>query len=173
MHLLLECKFDDRFSFVVLLFDSNKPLQNQIYHQIYIPSANAYVEAYFSDPQNTEEEKARFRSASFNHAGKWLMAHPRKGFWMSSEEFRIAMKLRLGMKLPANGIKCACGQASADDELHILNCHLGNQIIHRHNAVVQVFMDLLQSAGQTATSEERVQKLAHSDQTSRSNVTII
>jgi len=60
------------------------------------------------------------------------------------------------MKLPANGIKCACGQASADDELHILNCHLGNQIIHRHNAVVQVFMDLLQSAGQTATSEERV-----------------
>jgi hypothetical protein len=80
------------------------------------------------------------------------------------------MKLRLGMKLPANGIKCACGQASADDELHILNCHLGNQVIHRHNAVVQVFMDLLQSAGQTATW---LQKLAHSDQTSRSNVMII
>jgi len=65
MHLLLECKFDDRFSFVVLLFDSNKPLQNQIYHQIYIPSANAYVEAYFSDPQNTEEDKARFKIRLF------------------------------------------------------------------------------------------------------------
>jgi hypothetical protein len=39
-----------------------------------------------------------------------------------------------------------------DDEIHALHCHLGNRL----NAVVQVFMDLLQSAGQTVTSEERL-----------------
>jgi len=124
-----------------------------IFQKLFLPTAEAYVKEFFSNPNTTDSDKARFRSGSFEHAGKWLSTIPRNGFWMNSQEFKIAMKMRLGINDTNNTSLCSCGRALANDYQHLLTCHLGNQIINRHTALVNYFCDLLNSADQTVVKE--------------------
>jgi len=139
-----------------LLFKDSHPLQNSIYHRIFNPTAKAYVEKFLQSDTEEKVDKARFRSAAFEHSGKWLATIPREGFWMSSREFRIALQLRFGINKDSDILTCACGKGSAQDHQHLLNCHLGNQVINRHTAVVNYFCDLIKSANHQVVREEQL-----------------
>jgi hypothetical protein len=156
-----------------LLFKDSHPLQNSIYHRIFNPTAKAYVEEFLQSDTEEKVDKARFRSAAFEHSGKWLAAIPREGFWMSSREFRIALQLRLGTNKESDILTCACGKGSAQDHQHLLNCHLGNQVINRHTAVVNYFCDLVRSANYSVVREEQLVENPTADNTGlRSDFTI-
>ena len=138
---------------VRIIFKEHKPLQHLFYTMLYMKTANTYVKTFFEDPINSNANKARFRSASGEHAGKWLAAIPKDGFWMSSKEFRVALRLRMGLNVQAKNYKCTCGRASADDSHHYLNCKLGNQINNRHTSIVGVFSEMFKAAGQIVSTE--------------------
>jgi len=138
-----------------IIFIQTAPLQHQIYQQCFIPTANAFVTQFLNDPNITDGRKAAFLSSSFEHAGKWLMAYPHEGFWMSSREFKTALLLRAGISTSAAGtdLPCACGKGAADDDNHLLSCHLGNQTIKRHDTIANCFQDMIQAAGQSIVME--------------------
>jgi hypothetical protein len=136
-----------------LFFKDKSSLQHGIYQRLFSITANAQVTQFFRDDNVTDASKARFRSGAFEHAGKWLASIPREGFWMSNQEFRTALQLRLGMNLGSNDLPCACGQASAQDYQHLLNCHVGNQVINRHTTLVNYFCDLVKSSGHSVIRE--------------------
>jgi hypothetical protein len=100
---------------VRIFFKDSSSLQHGIYQRLFAITANAQVTQFFNDENVTEASKARFRSGAFEHAGKWLASIPREGFWMSNQEFRTALQLRLGINLGNDDLTCACGQASAQD----------------------------------------------------------
>jgi hypothetical protein len=139
-----------------LFFKDSRSLQNNIYYRIFTPTATAYVNEFLQSDAENDINKARFRSAAFEHSGKWLAAIPREGFWMSSREFRIALQLRFGINKDSDTLTCACGKGSAQDHQHLLNCHLGNQVINRHTAVVNYFCDLIKSANHQVVREEQL-----------------
>jgi len=156
-----------------LLFKDSHPLQNSIYHRIFNPTAKAYVEKFLQSDTEEKVDKARFRSAAFEHSGKWLATIPREGFWMSSREFRIALQLRFGINKDSDILTCACGKGSAQDHQHLLNCHLGNQVINRHTAVVNYFCDIIKSANHQVVREEQLVENPTADNTGlRSDFTI-
>jgi hypothetical protein len=138
---------------VRIIFVETKPLQHLFYSLHYKKTANAYVKEFFAKPTNSNANKARFRSASGKHAGKWVQVIPREGFWMSSKEFRIALCLRLGLDVHTKNYKCSCGGASADESQHYLTCKLGNQKNNRHNSIVGVFCKMFKETGQTVATE--------------------
>jgi hypothetical protein len=155
-----------------ILFKEFKPLQNKFYENIFIPTANSQVSVFLNDSSIPEQSKARFLSASFEHAGKWLASVPRDDFRMTSSEFRTSMQLRLGINNLSGQSLCSCGNGIADDHQHLLNCHKGNQISNRHGAIVTYFCDLLKEAGQLTTSEEHLADLQISESSPRSDFTI-
>jgi len=138
---------------VRILFRDQSPLQHGIYQCLFEITANGHVTQFLNDEQISTADKARFRSGAFEHAGKWLATIPREGFWMSTGEFRTAMQLRFGINIGNNILSCACGKASAQDHQHLLTCHLGNQVINRHTALVNYFCDLIKSAGHQVIRE--------------------
>ena len=89
-----------------LLFKHSKPLQHIFYDTIMAPASNNMVDAFFGDSFISDGEKARFRSTSAQHAGKWLAAIPKEGLIMHSHEFKTAMLIRLGMKVVTEDLKC-------------------------------------------------------------------
>lgn len=139
-----------------LFFKDSRSLQNNIYHRIFTPTATAYVNEFLQSDTENDANKARFRSTTFEHSGKWLAAIPREGFWMSSREFRIALQLRFGINNDSDDLLCACGKGSAQDHQHLLNCHRGNQIINRHNSVVNYFCELIKNANHQVVREEQL-----------------
>ena len=141
-----------------IVFNDNKPLQHRIYSLLYTKTANAYVKVFFDNPNNSNANKARFRSVSGEHAGKWLAAIPREGFYMESKEFKVAMCLRLGINVTTKGYTCTCGRADADDSYHYLNCKLGNQITNRHKSIASVFAEMFKTAGQMVATEVHLEE---------------
>jgi len=139
-----------------LIFVHTKPLQHIFYDAIMAPMSNDYVHIYLNDPGTSDGEKARFRSTSAQHAGKWLAAIPKEGFRMHSNEFKTAVLLRLGMQVVKEDlVTCLCSTHATIDTLgvHLLSCNKGNQIGNRHKYITDYFVDLMKAAKQSTTTE--------------------
>ena len=123
------------------------------------PASNNMVDAFFGDSFISDGEKARFRSTSAQHAGKWLAAIPKEGLIMHSQEFKTAMLIRLGMKVVTEDLKCTCSSHSNVDTLgvHLLSCcGKGNKIGKRHKYLTDYFVDLMSAANQSPNTESHV-----------------
>ena len=74
-------------------------------------------------------------AASEKGASSWLSALPLKklGYVINKQEFRDAICLRYGWKIPNTPIYCGCGQKNSFD--HILVCKKGGFVSMRHNVL--------------------------------------
>ena len=68
-------------------------------------------------------------------AGAWLTALPLQsmGYTLNKQEFRDAICLRYGWKIPNTPFHCGCGEKNSVD--HTLNCKLGGYVTMRHNNI--------------------------------------
>ena len=68
-------------------------------------------------------------------AGVWLTALPLQslGYVLNKQEFRDAICLRYGWKIPNTPFHCRCGEKNSVD--HTLNCRLGGYVTMRHNNI--------------------------------------
>ena len=89
--------------------------------------------------QSSIREKARLQSLSLPQSGAWLSAAPipALGLHLSSNEFRVALKYRLGVKLYENERKCPFCKSGTLDVMgdHAVSCHDRGDMISRHNPI--------------------------------------
>ena len=87
--------------------------------------------------QSSIREKARLQSLSLPQSGAWLSAAPipALGLHLSSNEFRVALKYRLGVKLYENERKCPFCKSGTLDVMgdHAVSCHGRGDMISRHD----------------------------------------
>lgn len=76
-----------------------RSLQHLFYSQLSASLTNSEVKVFFKNPVITDWNIARFRSSPGKHADNWLTAIPKDVLWMTSKEFRVAAKLRLGINM--------------------------------------------------------------------------
>ena len=76
-------------------------------------------------------------------AGAWLTALPMHsyGYELNKQDFRDALCLRYGWKIPNTPSHCACNKKNTVD--HMMNCKLGGFVIMRHNEVRDFEAELL------------------------------
>ena len=77
--------------------------------------------------------KRTLELANEKGAGTWLTALPLKslGYVLNKQEFRDAIRLRYGWRIPNTPFHCGCGKKNSVD--HTLNCTLGGYVSMRHN----------------------------------------
>ena len=84
-------------------------------------------------------EKARLQSLSLPESGAWLSAAPipALGLHLSSNEFRVALKYRLGVKLYENERKCPFCKSGTLDVMgdHAVSYHGHGDMISCHNRI--------------------------------------
>jgi len=94
---------------------------------------------------NADKRKARLLSAAGTEAGAWLLATPCK--WhhteMSPDEFRTAVRLRLGEPVMEEGTCSACGNPCDAFGHHATSCHGRGSLGQRHNHVRDVLFRIL------------------------------
>ena len=102
----------------------------------------ALDDAAFSDllgNQTSNREKARLLSLTLPQSGAWLSAPPipRLGLHLQPNEFRAALKYRIGVPLYIEERKCPYCQNGRLDKLgdHALSCHGRGDMISRHDRV--------------------------------------
>ena len=86
--------------------------------------------------ESVDDEFARFLTlATEKGAGSWLTALPMEkyGYDLNKQDFRDAICLRYGWKIPNIPSHCICKQKNTVD--HILNCKQGGFVNMRHNEV--------------------------------------
>jgi len=116
--------------------------------------------------------RARVRSCGGPGAGAWLSAIPADaGLSFNDEEFATAARFRLGQHLCLGGQQC--GNAYARDGpghragdrcqgrldaqgLHAATCQVGGRRTRTHNALRDLYAELLQSAGYAVLREQHV-----------------
>ena len=76
-------------------------------------------------------------------AGSWLTTSPVKslGFGLNKQEFKDAICLRYGWRVPHTPSHCQCG--SKNDTDHALSCKKGGYIIMRHNRIRDLEAELM------------------------------
>ena len=89
--------------------------------------------------QSSIREKARSQSLSLPQSGAWLSAAPipALGLHLSSNDFRAALKYRLGVKLYENERKCPFCKSGTLDAMgdHAVSCHGRGDMISRHDRI--------------------------------------
>ena len=89
--------------------------------------------------QSSIREKARLQSLSLPQSGAWLSAAPipALGLHPFSNEFRVALKYRLGVKLYENERKCPFCKSGTLDVMgdHAVSCHGCGDMISRHDRI--------------------------------------
>ena len=89
--------------------------------------------------QSSIREKARLQSLSLPQSGAWLSAAPipALGLHLSSNEFRVVLKYRLGVKLYENERKCPFCKSGTLDVMgdHAVSCHGRGDMISRHDRI--------------------------------------
>ena len=102
----------------------------------------ALDDAAFSDllgNQISNREKARLLSLTLPQSGAWLSAPPipSLGLHLQPNEFRAALKYRIGVPLYIEERKCPYCQNGRLDKLgdHALSCHGRGDVISRHDRV--------------------------------------
>ena len=87
--------------------------------------------------------KRALELAAEKGAGAWLTSLPLQsmGYTLNKQEFRDAICLRYGWRIPNTPIYCACKAKNSVD--HTLNCKLGGYVHMRHNQIRDFEADLL------------------------------
>ena len=107
------------------------------------------------------------------HASDWLLTAPIPGLGLSmhSDNFRTALKFRLGMPLFDPDLKCPASSAETGEvcgeELdvygdHVLCCHYGTSHVFRHNQVRDILGHSAKAAGLSAVVIEKKDQIAGS-----------
>ena len=91
----------------------------------------------------SEKPKRALELAAEKGAGAWLTSLPllSMGYTLNKQEFRDAICLRYGWRIPNTPIYCACKAKNSVD--HTLNCKLGGYVHMRHNQIRDFEADLL------------------------------
>ena len=81
------------------------------------------------------KSKRLLECAQEKGASSWLSALPLKrlGYTLNKQEFRDALCLRYGWRIPSMPAHCGCGAVNSVN--HILICKKGGYVIMRHNAL--------------------------------------
>ena len=100
--------------------------------------------------QSSIREKARLQSLSLPQSGAWLSAAhiPALGLHLSSNEFRVALKYRLGVKLYEEEKKCPFCKSGTLDVMgdHAVSCHGRGDMISRHDRIREKFISVCSGA---------------------------
>lgn len=101
-----------------------------------------------------QSEKARFKANSAPESGAWLHAlpSPQLGTFLTNDEFRVALSLRLGSPIVQPHI-CVCGDRVNRYAHHGLSCAKASGTNPRHAAVNKIIQRALKSAGIPAILE--------------------
>ncbi len=94
--------------------------------------------------ENVNDDLGRLlKMATEKGAGSWLTALPMQvyGYDLNKQEFRDAICLRYGWRIPGTPSYCICNQKNTVD--HILNCKHGGFVIMRHNEVRDIEAEFL------------------------------
>ena len=89
-------------------------------------------------------------------AGSWLTALPLKdhGFCLNKQEFRDAVSLRYGWRIPNTPQYCGCGKLNSVD--HTLTCAKGGYTAMRHNALRDLNAELQGEVCRDVVTEPRL-----------------
>ena len=109
--------------------------------------------------QSSIREKARLQSLSLPQSGAWLSAAPipALGLHLSSNEFRVALKYRLGVKLYENERKCPSCKSGTLDVMgdHAVSCHGCGDMISRHDRIRDKIISACSGALLSPISEQK------------------
>jgi hypothetical protein len=111
------------------------------------------------EPTLSVEAKALLVSNSAQWASMWLVTVPadsKPWLRLSDELFRIAMHLRLGLKITAPDIPCVCGREPSlqAKPWHPLSCDSNSGLWSaRHDGVKQIIASLMTAAGASVLIE--------------------
>ena len=109
--------------------------------------------------QSSIREKARLQSLSLTHFGAWLSAAPipALGLHLSSNEFRVALKYGLGVKLYENERKCPFCKSGTLDVMgdHAVSCHGRGDMISRHDRIQDKSISACSGALLSPISEQK------------------
>lgn len=104
-------------------------------------------------------------ACSMPHASDWLLVPPvpALGLGMRSENFRVAMKFRLGIQVVNRAFPCPaktadgkeCGEMFDVLGDHAVCCHNGPSLVHRHNHVRDIMGHSARGAGLAAVVLEK------------------
>ena len=96
-------------------------------------------------------------------AGSWLTALPLKhlGYCLNKQEFRDAICLRYGWRIPNTPLYCGCGSKNSID--HTLICAKGGYVSMRHNALRDLNADLQREVCKDVVVEPRLLPLDNED----------
>ena len=96
-------------------------------------------------------------------AGAWLTALPLQsmGYVLSKQEFRDAICLRYGWRIPNTPSYCGCGTKNSVD--HTLNCKLGGYVTMRHNNIRNLEAALLKDVCKDIKIEPELLPLGNSE----------
>ena len=80
-------------------------------------------------------------------AGSWLTTPPTHslGFGLNKQEFKDAICLRYGWRVPHTPSHCQCGKKNDTD--HALSCMKGGYVINRHDRIRDLEAELMREAG--------------------------
>ena len=96
-------------------------------------------------------------------SGSWLTALPLKdhGFCLNKQEFRDAICLRYGWRIPNTPHFCGCGSKNSID--HTLICAKGGYVAMRHNALRDLNADLQKEVCKDVVVEPRLLPLENEE----------
>ena len=112
---------------------------------------------------NNRRDSARLLSLTLPQAGAFLNAIPNPSFGLSilPENFRVALKYRLGLPVYLSSHSCpACGKDSDVFGDHTITCSSEYERIHRHDTIRDAIFESAKFAGLSPIKEARV--VAHS-----------
>lgn len=102
------------------------------------------------------EDRARLLSAAGPKAGSWLNSIPKLPlFQMGNADYRIALRLRLGLPQPCirTDVKCRCGRFPDAYGVHYLTCTHGDQLDSRHEQVVKAAHEMVQATSKHSSTK--------------------
>ena len=103
--------------------------------------------------------KRHLEQAREDGASSWLTALPlqKHDFVLNKAEFRDTLRLRYGMALPSLPEKCVCGEDATPE--HLINCHKGGYVMHRHNKVCNILAGHISTVCKDVQREPRLLEL--------------
>ena len=126
----------------------------------------AFLNQKFKDLFETIDDAHLKRCLSLNNergAGSWLTALPLKdlGYCLNKQEFRDAICLRYGWRIPNTPHFCGCGSKNSID--HTLICAKGGYVAMRHNALRDLNADLQKEVCKDVVVEPQLLPLDNED----------
>ena len=129
-------------------YDADKKVKKKTQY-VYADFINRARAKHFEDitmDHGSKEDRARFHSTNGNFAGAWLHNIPKDAHnTMSSSEFRVALKLRLGSPFYTQHPLCCCQDRTRVDTspTHFFSCNeMKPFLLIRHDIIQTQFMKL-------------------------------